>query len=204
MTDLYLIRHARSTWNTEGRMQGWADMPLDDLGLRQAQALAERLRNYSFDAIYSSPLARARQTAEAVAAYSNLVVVLDDRLKERDLGQWTGLTGSEAEQQFPGIRLSGEWRITGPPGGEGQAQLAARAAAAFSDILAAHPDGRVAVISHSGTLSAYLAHLLGLSPVSPVHFPLENTGLARVRVHQGHIYLLAFGDEHHLEAMREL
>src|SRR6185503_10394400 len=143
MPELYLIRHARSTWNTEGRMQGWADMPLDDLGLIQAQAPAERLKSCSFEAIYSSPLARARQTAETVAAHHNLAVRLDERLKERNLGKWTGLTGTEAEQQYPGLRGSENWRVDGPPEGEGQAQLAARAAAAFADILTANTHGSV-------------------------------------------------------------
>ena len=202
MTTLYLIRHARSTWNAERRMQGWADPPLDDVGQRQAQALAERLKDEAFHAIYSSPLARARQTAQAIAAYHNLPIHFDERLRERNLGEWTGLTGSEADERFPEVRSNGDWRIDGPSGGEGQAEVTARAAAAFADILAAHPDDAtaVAVVTHGGTLGAYLTHLLGLPPGSPVHFAFGNTAIARVRVQNGHVYLLGLGDDWHATA----
>lgn len=199
MTTLFLIRHARSTWNAEERMQGWADPPLDELGMRQARALAERLRGETLNAVYSSPLARARQTAEAVAALHNLPVQFDERLKERNLGEWTGLTGSEAEERFPEHWSNGrDWRIDGPPGGEGQAGVTARAAAAFADILSANLYGRVAVVSHGGTLSAYLAHLLGLPPTSAVHFALGNAAIARVRLKGGHVHVLSLGDDRHI------
>ncbi len=204
MTTLYLIRHARSTWNAEGRMQGWADPPLDDVGYRQAQALAERLKDEAFHAIYSSPLARARQTAEAIAAYHNLPICFDERLRERNLGEWTGLTGSEADERFPDVQSNGDWRIDGPPGGESQTELTARAAAAFAAILAAHPDERVAVVSHGGTLSALMAHLFKTPIGSPVHFAADNTSIARVRAKDGHVHLLGWGDDRHLQAMRDL
>ncbi|MBM4422646.1 MAG: histidine phosphatase family protein [Chloroflexi bacterium] len=204
MTYLYLIRHARSTWNADGRMQGWADAPLDELGRRQAAALAERLKAEDIRALYSSPLARARQTAEAIAARLNLPVQLDDRWKERNLGEWTGLTGSEAEEKFPEHWNDRDWRIAGPPGGERQAELAARAAEAVSHILSAHPNNRVAVVTHGGTLSAALSHLLGLPPENPVHFPAGNTAVARVRVRDGHVHILSLGDELHLQAMRNV
>jgi len=102
MTFLFLIRHARSTWNAEGRMQGQADPPLDDVGREQARALAERLRGEPFRAIYSSPQARARQTAEIAFARHNppVPITFDDRLKERDLGEWTGLTIAEVEARY--------------------------------------------------------------------------------------------------------
>ena len=76
-------------------MQGQADPPLDELGREQARALADHLRHETFHAIYSSPLARARETAEIIAAPHGLPVRYDDRLKERHLGEWTGLTGDE-------------------------------------------------------------------------------------------------------------
>ena len=207
MTYLYLIRHARSTWNAEGRMQGWADPPLDELGRTQARALAERLKSEPITAVYSSPLARARETAEAIAAQHRLTVKYDDRLKERNLGDWTGLTGSEADDRSPELRSNGrDWRIDGPPGGETQAELTARAAAAFADILTAHPDEsrRVAVVSHGGTLSALMAHLFKTPIGSPVHFAADNTSIARVRAKDGHVHLLGWGDDRHLQAMRDL
>jgi broad specificity phosphatase PhoE len=204
MTYLYLIRHARSTWNAEGRMQGQADPPLDDLGQQQAQALGQRLKRETFSAIYSSPLQRARATAEAIAQPHHLSVQCDDRLMERHLGQWSGLTGDEANEQFPEIWAKSNWRLSAPPGGEDYARLIERVATVFDSILAAHPDhtSRVAVVSHGGTLSAYWLHLLGLTAASPIHFHAGNTAIARVRIEQGHVHILGLGDDRHLEASR--
>ncbi len=201
MTYLYLIRHARSTWNAEGRMQGHADPPLDALGLKQAHALGERFRHKELDAVYSSPLARARVTAEALAEPHHLTVQYDERLKERDLGEWTGLTGDEANDRYPSLWTNNRWRLEGPPGGESYPQLMVRAASAFEGILAAQPQGRVAVISHGGLLNAYLMQLLGISAESPIHFHSGNTAIARVRIEQGHIHILGLGDDRHLAGL---
>lgn len=179
-------------------MQGQADPPLDALGRAQALALAQRLRSETFHALYSSPLARARETAEIIAAPLGLPIRFDDRLMERDLGAWTGLTGDEARERFP-EQAGGEWRRLGPPGGENQAALMARAAAVFADLVAAHPEHAVAVVSHGGLLNAYLAHLLGLPLERWVTFHFENTGLARLGLEAGHVRLLAVGDDRHLD-----
>jgi broad specificity phosphatase PhoE len=86
MTRLFLVRHGQSTWNAQGRIQGWADPPLDETGHEQARRLALRLaaEEHGVSAIYSSPLLRARQTAEAVGLALELTVQTDDRLKEND------------------------------------------------------------------------------------------------------------------------
>jgi len=203
MTLLYLIRHARTAWNDTGRMQGWADQPLDDHGRTQAQALARRLAAERFDAIYSSPLLRARATAEALAAPHGLAVRYDDRLRERHIGEWTGLTFAEARRLSPAA--GDDWRLAGAPGGETQAALAARVAAMLDQIIAAHPAVTVAVVSHGGALSAYLAHLLGLPVERPVSFSFPNAGLARLSVRPRpagglEVRLLALGDDRHLPA----
>ena len=200
MTFLYLIRHARSTWNAEGRMQGQADPPLDDVGREQARALAERLRGEPFRALYSSPLARARQTAEIAFALHNppMPIAFDNRLKERDLGEWTGLTIAEVEARYP-ERVDGEWRVKGPPGGESRAALVARAAAVFAEIFTAHPEGPVAVVSHGGLLNAYVAHhLLGVPLEKHVSLHLPNTAVARLDVRPDRVYVLSV-DAWHLD-----
>jgi broad specificity phosphatase PhoE len=181
MTHLYLIRHARTAWNLDERIQGWADIPLDEVGRQQAEALAERLSDTHFDAIYSSPLLRARQTAEALAAGRSLELQLDERLRERHLGEWTGLTFDEARLRWP-ERFESDWRIQGAPGGEDQTGLIARSAAALDACLAAYPDGTLAVVSHGGTLSAYLAHVLGIPIERPVSFSFHNASYARLTI----------------------
>ena len=198
MTLLYLIRHGRSVWNAENRMQGQADPPLDDVGREQARALAERLKGETFNAIYSSPLLRAKETTEIAFASHTLrgPIKFDDRLMERHLGEWTGLTWDEIEGRYPASG-HGQWRIVGPPGGEGQAALVARAAAVFEAIRAAQPAGPVAVVSHGGLLSAGLVYFLGAPPDKYISFSFPNTGLARVMVRDGHVRVLGL-DDHHL------
>jgi broad specificity phosphatase PhoE len=205
MTLFYLIRHGRTAWNDQGRMQGWADPGLDALGRQQARALARRLYSESFAAFYSSPLARARETAEAVAAGHNMPVIYDDRLRERNLGEWTGLTFAEAQARNPEQAMD-DWRIPGPPGGESQAELMARMAAALDDIAARHAQGTVGVFSHGGALSAYMEHLLGIPVGRPVSFSFHNTAIARVSLRQGHgqgyhVRVLSLGDDHHLTGL---
>jgi broad specificity phosphatase PhoE len=201
LTLLYLIRHARSTWNAEGRMQGRADPPLDEVGWRQARALALHLQSHKFDAIYSSPLARARLTAEIVAAPHNLSVRLDPQLMERHLGDWTGLTGDEVDEWLA-AKPDHNWRRDGPPGGENSAAVAARAVSAFADILAAHPDGAVAVVSHGDLLKAYFFHLLGIPLERPISFGFENAAITRLSVRGEHVHLFSLGETEHLNGLR--
>jgi broad specificity phosphatase PhoE len=203
VTQLLLIRHGRSTWNAEGRIQGWADPPLDDFGREQARRLAQRLADerHNVAAIYSSPLARARQTAEEIARMLKLVLQTDDRLKENNVGQITGLTGAEVEQQFPDWaalfhRSGNEW--VPPPGGEDRDGLLKRAVAAMTDVVAHHPEQTVAVVSHGGTLGVYLGHLLEMQIHRRLPFQFDNASLSIVRVDERRVRLIKLNDTSHL------
>src|SRR5438093_966133 len=111
MTTLLLARHGETDWNREGRWQGWADPPLNESGRAQARELAEQLRLTPFDAVYSSDLLRAHETAEIVAAPHAVPVVADPGLREIDVGSWSGLTRAELQERFPdGERPDGETR----------------------------------------------------------------------------------------------
>jgi broad specificity phosphatase PhoE len=200
MTLLYLIRHARSTWNAQGRWQGQADPPLDEIGLKQAQALAKHLRGEPLLAVYSSPLQRARQTAEAVAAEHGLPVQADDRLKERNVGQWSGLTEAQVREQFPD-HFKPDWWLHGPPGGESQTDLNARTVAVFAEVVAAHPEGSVAVVSHGGTLNSYLLSTLNVPLGHHVSFRFANASFSRVYVHDGRVHLASLCEVGHLTGL---
>jgi broad specificity phosphatase PhoE len=206
VTHLYLIRHGRTAWNNDDRLQGWADEPLDAVGQEQAGALAARLQAVTFDAIFSSPLRRAHETAEALAGPHALRVRLDDRLRERNVGEWVGLTLDEARARSP-ARFDDDWRQAGAPGGEGQAALTARVAAALDEIVAAHPEATVAVVSHGGALSALVAHALGIPIGWPVSFSFHNTAIARLGIRTDRhgsrtVRLISLGDDRHLEGMK--
>lgn len=197
MTLLFLVRHARSTWNTEGRWQGQADPPLDELGLKQAHAVAARLQDEALAAIYTSPLQRAKQTAEIIAATCHAPLIADNRLMERNVGEWAGLTSEEVKARYPDSFKPGWW-VKGAPGGETQAELVARVEVVFNEILVAHPDTNVAVISHGGTLNSFLSNLFASQHGV---FAFENASLAQVQVRGESVRLLRLGETAHLDGL---
>lgn len=158
MTTILLARHGETDWNLEGRWQGWADPPLNDTGRAQAHALAEQLREIPFDAVYSSDLRRAHETAEIVAAPHGVPIVIDPDLREIDIGSWSGLTRAEIDERFP----DGE-----RPDGETREQHSARVLAAVERIARANLGRRVLIVTHGGTLRT-LHHVVSEEPYHPV------------------------------------
>jgi broad specificity phosphatase PhoE len=162
MTTLLLARHGETDWNRARRWQGHADRPLTELGREQAAALAERLADIALDAVYSSDLRRAAETAAAVAEAQGLQVVELPELREVSVGSWEGLTRDEAEAMFPeGFQrwLAGG---TGWEDGETYEEMSARVLGAVEQIAAAHEGGRALIVSHGGPIRAIHAAALGL------------------------------------------
>jgi broad specificity phosphatase PhoE len=162
VTTLLLARHGESDWNRAKRWQGFADRPLTDRGRQQADELADRLDSIELDAVYSSDLRRARDTAEVVARRKGLVVSTTPDLREVDVGSWSGLTRAEAEARFP--EAYARW-LQGGEGwedGETYEQLGARVISAMQRIALSHDGGRVLVVAHGGTIRAIHAAALGV------------------------------------------
>lgn len=149
MTTLLLVRHGETDWNAEGRLQGHTDRPLNDFGRRQAKALADELSDERLDAVYSSDLLRARETAEIVGERLGLPVVVDPDLREKNWGSWEGLTGAERDA----VEFVGETT---------QAHRE-RVLGALRRIAERHPDGRVLVVTHGGSLRRVQAAVLGMA-----------------------------------------
>ena len=162
MTTLLLARHGESDWNRSKRWQGFADRPLTDLGRQQAQELADRLDDTELDAVYSSDLQRARETAEAVARRRGLEVRTTADLREVDVGSWSGLTRAEAEARFPDAYARWLKGSEGWEDGESYDQLRDRVVKAIRHIAAGHEGGRVLVVAHGGTIRAVHAAALGV------------------------------------------
>lgn len=163
MTTILLARHGETDWNREQRWQGWADPPLNDAGRAQARALAEQLQEIPFDAVYSSDLRRAHETAEIVAAPHNVPVVTDPGLREIDVGSWSGLTHAEIAVRFPdGERTDGESRE----------QHLERVLEAAERIARANPERRILIVTHGGTMRALRGHTTD----EPFH-PIPNCGV---------------------------
>jgi probable phosphoglycerate mutase len=158
VTTLLLVRHGETDWNAEGRLQGHTDRPLTDFGRRQARQLADELAGEGLEAIYSSDLVRARETAEIVGERLGLPVVLDPDLREKDWGNWEGLTAVERD----GVEFVGEST-------EAHQERILRA---LRRIAERHPgDGSVLVVTHGGSMRRVQTAALGMA--MPV---VENCG----------------------------
>ena len=177
---LLLVRHAQSSGNASGTIQGWRDEPLTARGREQAAALAERLgrREPRITALYSSTLARARETAAPLAAALGLEVERRAELREYGYGAAEGLSWAEVEQRF-GITLV-QWGRGELPGEEGPEAFRGRVLRCFRELAGRHRDGHAAVITHGGVIAAILAHVLGVPDGSWVRMHLPNGSLAEV------------------------
>jgi broad specificity phosphatase PhoE len=180
---LLLARHGQSVSNAVRRFQGVQDVPLSDLGRRQAEALAGALARRPIAAIYTSPLQRARHTAEVVAGATGAPLRSVHDLRELSLGEWEGCTVEEVRAR-PGDPYACWVRdpVVGmPPGGEPLADVQARVVRAVAEIAAAHPNGDdVLLVCHGGIISAYLAHCLALPLSSIWRLTLSNCSLSEV------------------------
>jgi broad specificity phosphatase PhoE len=158
LVTLVLWRHGQTDFNRERRFQGQSDVPLNELGLRQAAQAARYLATMRPSAIFSSDLSRAAVTAGALATLTGLPVQLDKDLRERNGGSWEGLTDAEIAERYPAERAS--WS---PPDGELTSVVAERAAAALERIADGLEGGSLAVVvSHGAALALAAARLLGL------------------------------------------
>ena len=157
---MYLVRHGETSWNARGLCQGTADVPLNDRGRAEAARLRERLAGVRFDAAYTSPLGRARETAEALLAQSGLRAARWAAFAELSYGEWQGMP----EAEWPGA--AGErWRrdpwSMAFPGGESLDDVHRRAAPAWDRLVAAHPGETVLLAAHGHLNRVLLIHALG-------------------------------------------
>jgi broad specificity phosphatase PhoE len=172
MTELWLLRHGQTDWNVEGRWQGQSPRApgINQAGRAQALAALETLKGARVQAVYSSDLPRARQTAELVAASLGLDVTLEPRLREIDLGEWEGMLYEEIAERFPRelAEREADRAHSSAPGGELPAEVAARVLAAAADIVERHPQEAVLVVSHGVALAAIVCRAMG-RPIEAIY-----------------------------------
>ena len=175
MTTILLARHGETDWDVERRVQGHSDTPLNDRGREQARKLAGELAGMQVDAVYSSDLVRAHETARIVAEQRGLDVTAIRDLRERHFGTWEGLTDEEIFARYPEV-------LDGAPWGDAETQdeMAARVVEALLRIGETHPGQHVLVISHGGPLRRVLAHC-GASTKGAI----DNCHVVRVEVVDG-------------------
>lgn len=157
MTTILLARHGETDWNREGRFQGHADPPLNATGRAQAAELSKRLEGVALAAVYSSPLKRALETADVVAAAHGLEAVEVDALREVDVGSWQGLTRAEVESRFPERVTRWLNYEQGWEDGESYEQMGERVIPALLELAEAHAGDQILAVTHGGPIRAAFA-----------------------------------------------
>ncbi len=177
-----LVRHAETEWNRERRFQGWRDIPLSAAGRAQAECAARLLAETPLTAVWSSPLARARETAAIIAAPHRLAVQESEAFKEMGFGEWEGLTRDEVRARFPDAHRA--WAETPAearwPGAETLAAVRARALQGLQALRAAHAGQTIAVVSHGITGRILILEALGLGLDRLWTFHLSSTGISEL------------------------
>jgi len=161
---LYIIRHGQTAWNREEVFRGTRDIPLNEVGLEEAAALADTLRETRFDALYTSPLSRARQTADAVAKYQGLLPEIEPLLTDLNFGAWQGKAHEEVKRKYP--ELYQTW-ITMPeqarfPDGESLQIVLNHADALLTKLQAACRGQTIGLFTHRVVCKVLICRLLGL------------------------------------------
>jgi broad specificity phosphatase PhoE len=202
MTRLVLVRHGETDWNRDGRWQGHADPGLNELGRRQAAAAAARLvREFAGAPIVTSDLRRAAETAAQAGAAMGVQPSVDVRLREVDVGDWSGLTRDQVrERDADGYLAWEEGSNAGYPGGESFSALGARAAGAMNDLFESHSGGTVIAVCHGGTIRAMVAAALCIGDAGRRLLATGPNGSLSVldTRHGGGIGLVSLNDAGHL------
>lgn len=201
---LFIARHGATQHNLDGRLTGQIDAPLSALGMRQAEALADRLATWRFDAIIASDLMRARATADAIASRHGAPISLDADIREIDMGSWAGrpyTEWSDRDRRRFGAMECDPTGMISAPGGESFAGLAERVERALRRVRAEHSDGTVLWVAHGGVIGVLLVRALGLGFHQRRQFQRANCSLFELRYEGESVLIARLNDTSHLDAL---
>jgi broad specificity phosphatase PhoE len=196
---ILLVRHGRTDWNDTHRFQGHTDIPLNEAGLAQAETAARRIEAWPVDAVYTSPLTRARQTAGVIAAKHQKTPVVMDDLTEVNFGAWEGAHFKKLLEESDGLLL--KWLadpfFCPPDGAEEWDSIRRRAERAANAVLdSGH--GYVVIVSHGGIMKALLVAFLGLDPHTVWKIKASNCSLTGIEIREHETSLVFANDDLHL------
>ena len=201
-TRILAIRHGQTVWNADSRIQGHTDIALDTVGEWQAQRLALALGDEELQAIYSSDLTRARQTAAPLAARKGLQPRVDPGLRERGFGEFEGLSFKQIEQRWP--EQAEAWRRRDPDfgarGGEVLRDFRDRVVAAVTRLAQAHRGQSIALVTHGGVLDLLYREATRVALDAPRTWQLSNAGINRLLSSAEGLFLVGWDDRAHLQA----
>ena len=202
MTTVYLIRHGQTDWNKEEIFRGRADVPLNDHGRDEAMALSGYLEGVNVDACYSSPLGRARETAEIIARPHSLDVNIDDGIIDVDYGEWQGFSEAKARKNY--AETYQRW-LERPhhikfPGGESLSAVRKRSLASLEVIRAGYPDGVVFVVAHRVVTKVVMCAVLGLGNAAFWRIRQDNCAFNVIEYSQNGTVVRTMNDTCHMSA----
>jgi 2,3-bisphosphoglycerate-dependent phosphoglycerate mutase len=204
-TRILAIRHGETAWNVDTRIQGHLDIPLNEVGLRQAQHLAQTLaQRDAINAVYASDLSRAHTTASAIAQAMGQSVTAHTGLRERHFGQFQGRTFAEIEVELPEHAL--HWRKRNPewtpPGnGESLLMLRERILKTVDELAARHTGQQIVMVAHGGVMDILYRAATRLDLQAPRTWQLTNTAVNRLLWTPQGLSLVGWGDTSHLDAL---
>jgi broad specificity phosphatase PhoE len=204
MAKLILARHGETTWNVEKVFRGRADVSLDEVGIKQAELLGKYLSDWRLEAIYSSPVKRALDTANIVARYQKVPVRIAEGLIDFDFGEWQSLSEQEAKRLYPAI--FNEWHNNPHkvemPGGESMEDVRRRAVEVVNDVLSRH-QGDVLLVSHRVVIKVLICYLLGLDNSHFWNIHQDVGGITILDYADGRFVLIRHNDTSHLRELQK-
>ena len=200
-TRLCVVRHGETAWNAEHRVQGQLDVPLNAIGQAQAAAVSKVLSQEKFDALYSSDLIRARQTAQPTAFLLSMDILLERDLRERHYGIFERLTYAEVKTRFPEDYARFEARDPNYAfrTGESLKDFSARSIAVISRIAKEHEGKSILVFTHGGVLDKLYRFVTGLPLSAHRDFGIPNAGLNRIELTPSGWQIRSWANVAHLE-----
>lgn len=203
MSKIYLIRHGETEWNREGRSQGCSnDIPLSEVGLMQADAIGNRLKNENIDLFFSSSLTRAFQTTKAIAGHHNREVIKLKEFMEISFGEWEGLKIDEIKEKY--IDVYKVWRdtphIAKVPGAESLLQIRERSMPKLMEIINSNKGKNILVVSHGITIKVLIASMMGIDLANLHKIRQDNTALNIFEYKENNFYTHLINDTCHLRA----
>ncbi len=205
MTKIYLVRHGQTQWNREEIFRGTVDVPLNEIGRKEAQLVAEALSGQAIQAVYSSPLNRAKDTAEAIARFHGLEVRIIEGLRDLSFGEWQGVSHVTVRERYPDLyrRWLQEPQTVTFPGGESLKVLQSRTVEAVRQVILNHVEDTIVMVSHRVVNRVLICGLVGIDLSRFWQIGQDTTAINVLICKKGHFVLTCLNDTCHLRSVDE-